>query len=370
MKSKFKIRLANDHDFDALVQLEQEAFKSDRFNEDQIDYFLTSSRATNFIVEKNDETVGGACLLWRKANPTARLYNIAIRPKFQGQGVGLKLLKECELEAVYHGCNKLSLEVRTDNKQAIGLYQSLGYKTTRTVPAYYEDGTAAFKMSKELHMKVPDHLKVAVPFYHQTLDFTCGPACLMMALKYFYPKTEITRALELTLWKESTLIFMASGFGGTDGYGMAYSALSRKLEGNIVLSMDSTPLLRSVRKSEKREVIKIVHADLKKKAKALGLGSAFYDFDIDDIIAAMHRGYLPLVLISTYRLTGDRVPHWVVITGFDRDHIYLHDSDLDSYKKNHSKARHVKVEKARFLQMTRYGKEVYRCLLLLKKKSK
>lgn len=367
MKRKYKIRLANDHDLDKLVQLEQLAFSADRFSEDQIYYFLTSSRATNFIIENETDTIGGACLLWRKSNRTARLYNIAINPKYQGHGYGLELLKECEKEAVYHGRNKLSLEVRTDNMKAIGLYQSLGYIKTGTVPSYYEDGTSAYKMSKELDISVPDKIKLAVPYYHQTLDFTCGPACMMMALKYFYPEMEITRALELTLWKEATLIFMASGFGGTDGYGMAYSALSRKLEANIVLSMDAVPLLKSVRIPQKREVIKIVHNDLKKKAKALGLGTAFYDFDIDDIIAVIHRGYLPIVLISTYRLTGDKVPHWVVITGFDKKYIYLHDSDLDSYKKNKTKARNVKVEKTRFLQMTRYGKEVYRCLLTLRK---
>lgn len=368
MKSKYLIRLANDHDLEALVNLEQVAFSSDRFTEDQIDYFLTASRATNFIVEKKSETIGGACMLWRKAHHSARLYNIAINPKFQGQGFGFKLLKECELEAAYRGCDKLTLEVRIDNEPAIKLYQQQGFKIGKTVKGYYEDGTAAYKMAKEIDIKVPDKVNLHVPYYHQSLDFTCGPACLLMALKYFYPETDITRALELSLWKESTLIFMAAGFGGTDGYGMAYSALSRGLGANIVLSMDTTPLLKSVRIPQKREVIKIVHNDLKKKAKAGGLGTAFYDFGIDEIVAALHRGLLPIVLISTYRLTGDKVPHWVVVTGFDKDNIYIHDSDLDSYKKNQSKARNLKVEKSRFLQMTRYGKEVYRCLLLLNKK--
>jgi len=70
-------------------------------------------------------------------------------------------------------------------------------------------------------------------------------------------------------------------------------------------------------------------------------------------------------MISTYRLTGDRVPHWVIVTGFDNKYIYIHDPDIASYKKRESKARNIKIEKAEFLRMSRYGKEVYRCILFI-----
>jgi ABC-type bacteriocin/lantibiotic exporter with double-glycine peptidase domain len=136
---------------------------------------------------------------------------------------------------------------------------------------------------------------------------------------------------------------------------------------HLVMSMDSTPLLKSVRSQKKREVMKVVHNDLKRRARQAGLGSAFYDFGIDEIIAALHRDMLPIVMISTYRLTGDRVPHWVVVTGFDKDNVFIHDPDLASYKKNRSRARHLRIEKSEFLRMSRYGKEVYRCLLLIGK---
>jgi predicted double-glycine peptidase len=189
----------------------------------------------------------------------------------------------------------------------------------------------------------------------------------MMALKHFLPETEWTRAMEMTLWKEATLIFMASGFGGTDGYGMALSALNRGLSCYMIMSMDTAPLLKSVRIEKKREVMKIVHHDLKRKAKRAGLGSAIYDYGMEEIIAALHRNMLPIVMISTYRLTGDRVPHWVVVTGCDKDSVLIHDPDVASYKKNRSRARYLRVEKSEFLRMTRYGKEVYRCLLLIGK---
>ncbi|MEW5995963.1 MAG: peptidase C39 family protein, partial [Candidatus Zixiibacteriota bacterium] len=164
---------------------------------------------------------------------------------------------------------------------------------------------------------------------------------------------------------EATLIFMASGFGGTDGYGLALSALNWGLSCYMVMSMNTTPLLKSVRIREKREVMKVVHNDLKRKARRAGLGSAIYDYGMEEIVTALHRDMLPIVMISTYRLTGDKVPHWVVVTGFDKDSVFIHDPDAESYKKNYSRARHLRIEKSEFLRMTRYGKEVYRRLLLV-----
>jgi uncharacterized protein YvpB len=240
----------------------------------------------------------------------------------------------------------------------------------RTMANYYHDGTPGLKMSKPIEIRVPQSVKLDVPYYSQTLDFTCGPACLMMALQYFNRSTELSRSTELTLWKEATIIFMASGYAGTDGYGLALSALNRGLSCRIIMSMDTAPMLRSVRIPAKREVMKIVHNDMKRKAKRAGLGSSMFHYGIDEIVSALHRGMLPIVMISTYRLTGDRLPHWVIVTGFDEKYVYIHDPDLASYRKNRSRARNLRIEKDEFLRMSRYGKEVYRCLLLVGKRPK
>ena len=364
-RKKHTIRLATQRDLDALYRLELVAFETDRFTKDQIDYLLTQSRATTFVIELDAMIAGAACVLWRKSHQAARLYNLAVDPSHQGKGLGLELLKECELEAARRGCSSITLEVREDNEGGIRFYERHGYVVLRSMPDYYNDGTPGLKMSKAISIKVPQAVKLQVPYYAQTLDFTCGPACLMMAMKYFNDKTELSRSAELTLWKEATLIFMASGYAGTDGYGLALSALSRGLTCQIVMSMETTPMLRSVRIPAKREVMKIVHNDMKRRARRAGLGNAVFQYGIDEIVSALHRGMLPIVMISTYRLTGDKVPHWVIVTGFDEKYIYIHDPDLASYRRNRSRARNLRIEQGEFLRMTRYGKEVYRCLLVV-----
>lgn len=359
------IRLATEHDLEALVYLEETAFRSDRFSEDSIDYLLTRSRATTLVLEEAGKVAGSACVLWRRRYQAARLYNIAIDPKFQGRGFGALLMDECELEAARRGCSSMTLEVRKDNVGAIKFYERRGYVFKRILPEYYEDGSAGLKMAKSLELAVPGKIRLTVPYHAQMLDFTCGPACLMMALKYFKPDLELSEALELRLWKEATLIFMAAGFGGAEGYGLALAAANRGLTCHLVTSMDTTPMLRSVRAASKREVMKIVHTDMKKRAYQAGVSAAMYEYEVDEIISALYRGLLPIVMISTYRLTGDKTPHWVVVTGFDQDHVFIHDSDLDSYKTSTYKARNIRVKRSEFLRMSRFGKEVYRCLLLL-----
>jgi len=365
MPSRFQIRLAIANDLDALVALEVAAFTSDRFTEDQIDYLLTRSRATTFVAADHSQIAGAACVLWRKSHQSGRLYNIAIDPKFQGKGLGQKLLDECELEAARRGCKVMTLEVREDNDRARGMYERLGYEVIDVVKDYYEDGSPAIKMSKPLKRRIVRKRRLKIPYWSQELDFTCGPASLMMVLNYFRADIHLSKSLELNLWKEATLIFMCTGYGGTDGYGLALSALNRGLECHMIQSMDSTPMLRSVRSDQKREVMRTVHADMKHRALAAGLGIGIYEYGIDEIISALYRGMVPIAMISTYRLTGDRVPHWVVVTGFDEENVYIHDPDLESYSSNASRARNLRIERSEFLKMTRYGKEVYRCLLLI-----
>jgi len=363
------IRLATEHDLDALVALEQTAFESDRFSEDSLAYLLTRSRATTFVVEADQTIAGAACVLWRRRHQSARLYNMAVSPDFRGRGFGGVLLDECEREAAFRGCKVMTLEVRKDNHTAIALYDKRGYRVTRTLPGYYDNGSPGLKMARNLDLEVADKIRLNVPYHAQLLGFTCGPACLMMGLKYFYPDTTLNEALELRLWKEATLVFMAAGFGGAEGYGLSLSAVCRGLDVRLVTSMDTTPMLRSVRSDEKRHVMRLVHTDLKKRAVDAGVGTATYEYGIEEIIAALQRELLPIVMISTNRLTGDRVPHWVVVTGFDQKHIYIHDPDLESYEHTPYKARNIKIARPEFLRMSRFGKEVYRCLILLSRPS-
>jgi len=365
MTTAFRLRLASQHDLGSLVKLEKAAFDRDIFTEEQIEYLLTRAHATVFVLEQEGFVAAAAYMLWRASLAIGRLYNIVVDPSQQGQGLGARLLEECELEAARRDCKQVSLEVRTDNAAAIKLYEKHGYRVASRVADYYEDGSPALKMIKDLTVTVPDSLRLKVPYYAQTLDFTCGPSCLMMALKFFNPNQSLDRSLEVELWREATLVFMTTGVGGTGPFGLALAARRRGLAARVLSSTERTPFVGSVRVPVKREVIRLVHRNLKEQALADGVASATLDFKLDDLISALHRGMIPITLISTYRLTGDRAPHWVVVTGFDGESVYIHDPDEESYPPNSEKSRHMRISRDRFERMTRYGKDVYRSAILV-----
>lgn len=53
---------------------------------------------------------------------------LGVHPDFRRRGMGLALLKAAQGEARRRGCSHLSLEVMTDNRAAIGLYERFGFR--------------------------------------------------------------------------------------------------------------------------------------------------------------------------------------------------------------------------------------------------
>ena len=56
-----------------------------------------------------------------------------------------------------------------------------------------------------------------VPYYAQTSEFTCGPACLLMVMKHFHPRLRLGRELEFEVWRQCNMI----GIKGADPYGLS-----------------------------------------------------------------------------------------------------------------------------------------------------
>ena len=85
-----------------------------------------------FLAYDNDEPVGVAiCLVGFssfRAKPLLNIHDIAVSPEARGQGIGRQLLASVEADARALGCAKVTLEVRSDNIRAMGLYQSVGFQ--------------------------------------------------------------------------------------------------------------------------------------------------------------------------------------------------------------------------------------------------
>ncbi len=365
MTELYKIRLAALSDLDGLVQLEERAFATDRFHREQIEYLVEEAHSSMYVVESEQKTLGAAYMLWRRRSPVGRLYNIAVDPDARGRGIGQRLLDVCVQEAGWRDCSTLSLEVRADNFGAIALYQRNKFELTEKLPGYYDDGSTGLRMTRPIAEARPKEFRLDVPYYAQSLDFTCGPAALLMAMHYFRPDFRPDRLTELNIWKEATLIYTTSGMGGTGPFGLALSARRRGFSTRVLLSKNQTPFFSSVRTKDKRRIIKLVHEDLRRQAYADGIPISYYDFPFDDIAVEMLRGRVPIVLISTFHLHGDRAPHWVVMTGFDQEHVYFHDPYETEYGSRPHRARNVKIPLTMFSRMRKYGRDLYKSVIFV-----
>jgi [ribosomal protein S18]-alanine N-acetyltransferase len=145
-----QIRPADPGDLDRLVELENSAFSGDRMSRRSLRSFIASHNAHLCLAEHATLVAGYALVLFRPNARAARLYSIAVDPLVAGRGVGRALLAEAERAARARGIDAVRLEVREDNVRALGLYRSCGYHVIGRRETYYEDGTAALCLEKQL----------------------------------------------------------------------------------------------------------------------------------------------------------------------------------------------------------------------------
>ena len=360
------IRQATPEDIKALLQLEQECFSVDRLSQRSFRYLLTKANAVTFVEDRDGEITGYTMLLFNAGTSLARLYSIAVSPRRRGHHIGKHLVEAAEAAARERDSVYIRLEVRKDNAASIALFEQAGYRLFGEYDDYYEDHMDAFRYEKRLVSNLNADLAL-VPYYQQTLEFTCGPAALMMAMKALESSVMLDRTLEIRIWRESTTVFMTSGHGGTSPYGMALAAVHRGFEAEVFVNDATELLVDSVRNVEKKAVMRLVEKDFLDEMRERGIPVQYRKVDVNDIRAAFEQGGVPIVLISSYRIYKEKFPHWVVVTGFDDRFIYVHDPFVDEEKhKVQADCINMPILQKDFQRIARYGKYGQRAALIIR----
>jgi ribosomal-protein-alanine acetyltransferase len=358
------VRTATAEDLDALVAIENEAFDTDRISRRSFRYLLSRDTA-EVIVAELDGVIGGyAMILFRNGTSLARLYSIAVSSRARGRGVAKRLLEAAEKSAFSHDRVMLRLEVREDNVPAIALYKAHGYRPIGRYPNYYEDHSDALRFEKLLRGGVP--LDSPVPFYEQTADFTCGAACLMMALAANRHEITLDPVTEISLWRQATTVFMLSGPGGCEPFGLAVTAREHGLKARIVCSQEGPLFLDTVRDPEKRRVMQLAQTDFRRRAERFGLPVEIRDFDMNELRGELAKGNFAIVLMSSYMMFHKKIPHWILAHGDDGKHIMIHDPWVeDERDETITDAANLPIPHAIFDRMARYGKSGLRAAIFI-----
>ena len=352
-------------DLSALEALENTCFSSDKISRRSFLRWLKSGHSLLYVAEQEQVLLGYGLVLLHKGTQLARLYSLAISPTARGLGIAKQLLTQLESAAADSGRLFMRLEVAKPNLAAISLYQQLGYKKFGEYSHYYHDHSDALRMQKRIRNLVAAKQPKPVPWYQQTTEFTCGPASLMMAMASLDSALVPNQMLELDIWREATTIFMTSGHGGCHPLGLAIAASQRGYVVDCYISHQRPLFIDGVRSAHKKEVMQVVEQQFRSKSELLNIGVHYQDFSQVQVEQWLLDGCAILILISTYRMDGRKVPHWVAVTAIDDVCLYVHDPDPDDERQDPLDCQHLPIARADFDKMSQFGSDKLRTCVVL-----
>lgn len=138
------IELMTIDDLDQVLEIENECFE-DPWRRKYFEDELNNTELCKLFVEKeNGEIVsfGSVWLMFENCD----IVNIAVKPNYQRQGYGQKMLDRLIQEAKDNDCEFVHLEVRYNNEPAKSLYTKNGFEIVRTRKSYYSNGDDCFDM--------------------------------------------------------------------------------------------------------------------------------------------------------------------------------------------------------------------------------
>jgi hypothetical protein len=160
-------------------------------------------------------------------------------------------------------------------------------------------------------------MKFDVPYYAQTSEFSCGPACILMVMKHFDPTLRVGRDLEFEVWRQCNMI----GIKGADPYGLAVPLSDAGYEVHLTTQrrrVQHHPWRRRVRRLFSREEIELSLFGMrenKRRAVARHLQVRYKRPLVEDIAREICDGFVPIALVHMGVVHSLNIPHWVVVTG-------------------------------------------------------
>lgn len=360
------IRPAQLADLKGLVVLENASFSSDKLSRRSFKHWLTTEHRALLVAEVASLVAGYILIIYHPGTRLARIYSLAVSPQQRGNGIAKALMLAGEQAARDDGRLYLRLEVSVDNIPAIRLYETLGFQKFGLYRDYYQDHKDALRFQKRIrrYRDMPQHR--SVHWLRQTTPFTCGPTALMMAMHELNKGYLPSREEEINLWREATTIFMTSGHGGCHPIGLALAAKRRKFLVEVWINQAGTLFIDSVRNDDKKQVIELVDNGFKREAEEQGIAVQYANITQNDLIAAFESGAIPLILISTFSMDRKKAPHWVVMSGFDNDCLYMHDSDPDEGRQSELDCQFIPIAREDFDRMSCFGKTRLRTAVIVR----
>jgi ribosomal protein S18 acetylase RimI-like enzyme len=143
-------RRAVEADMPGMMKVEEDCFGLERFSPQVVRAFIERDNAFIIVGVEEGEIVGSAMAIYSEEAGEGKIASIAVVRRLRGEGIGARLLEECENVFRAHGLTRFSLEVETNNEPAIALYDTRGYQAKGLINDFYAPGRHAYCMEKRL----------------------------------------------------------------------------------------------------------------------------------------------------------------------------------------------------------------------------
>jgi len=138
------IRPAHLNESSKLSALENELFTKENYPLSYGSFAYHIKNNLLFVAEIEEKLVAYVLVLIKRKK--AKLYSIGVLQEFRGKNISSLLLNRVLQELQNLNFTSLTLEVRTDNSDAIKLYEKFSFNITKRVPRFYRDGCDAYIM--------------------------------------------------------------------------------------------------------------------------------------------------------------------------------------------------------------------------------
>lgn len=143
-------RQANAFDLPVFVSLDKELFPYSPWSASQYREEF-SSPTRHFVVAVDEaESIIGYAGVFAPGQAEADILTVGVVPSHRGKGIAKALMALLTDWAKGQGSTAMMLEVKVDNAEAIGLYETLGYSKLNVRKDYFGAGVDAQVMRLEL----------------------------------------------------------------------------------------------------------------------------------------------------------------------------------------------------------------------------
>jgi ribosomal-protein-alanine N-acetyltransferase len=143
-------REANAFDLPVFVSLDKDLFPYSPWSASQYKEEFSSPTRHFFVALDQEESIIGYAGVFAPGHTEADILTVGVVPNHRGQGIAKALMALLTDWANAQGSTAMMLEVKTDNHEAIGLYESLGYLKLNVRKDYFGAGLDAQVMRLEL----------------------------------------------------------------------------------------------------------------------------------------------------------------------------------------------------------------------------